>query len=346
MSSTIPHEMRALSLERYSADLDEAIDGLKVVKRPIPALQRGQVLVRIEAAACNPSDLLLLQGKYGNLKRLPTIPGWEGSGQVVAHGGGVFARWLHGKRVACGLQGDREGTWSEYFVAEASECIPLYRRVPAEQAAGLIVNPLTAVGLLETARHGGHRAAVQTAAASQLGRMLIAMAKRDKYPLINVVRRKEQAELLKSLGAEHVLCSEDADFASQLQALCVRLGATAAFEAVGGDMTGNIINRMPPGSTVYVYGDLSQQPCGNIDPIELLFREKTVCGFFLGTWLRRRGLVSTLRAVRHVQRLLMDGCIETRIQRRLGLDDARDGLRQYANNMTEGKVLIMPHLQK
>ena len=86
-------------------------------------------------------------------------------------------------------QADRDGTWAEYFLANATDCIPLKRRVEFEAAASLIVNPLTAIGLLDTARRAGHRAAIHTAGASQLGRMLICMAARNDYPIICVVRR-------------------------------------------------------------------------------------------------------------------------------------------------------------
>ena len=153
--------------------------------------------------------------------------------------------------------------------------------MPIEQAASFIINPLTAVALLETARRAGHAAAVHTAGASQLGRMMLAIAAEMNYPLINLVRRDAQAELLKSRGAKHVINTSRDGFANELKALCAKLGATAAFEAIAGDMTGIVLNAMPPASTVYLYGALSQAPCGNIDPIELVFHEKSLTGFYL-----------------------------------------------------------------
>jgi NADPH:quinone reductase-like Zn-dependent oxidoreductase len=261
----------------------------------------------------------------------------------VASGGGWLAGRLKGKRVACGVQEDRDGTWAEFLVTGATMCIPLKRQLPIEQAASMIVNPLTAMGLLDTARSAGHRAAVHTAGASQLGRMLLAMATESNYPMIHVVRREAQADLLRSLGAEHVLNSSVESFADQFQSACSSLNATAVFEAVAGDMSGTLINRMPSGSTAYVYGALSEEPCGNIDPIELIFRDKTVTGFYLGKWLQSRGMISILRASGRVQRMLIDGRIQTEVQRRLTLDESVEGLKQYVNNMTQGKVLITPH---
>ena len=343
MADSIPDRTHALVLHEYREEIADAIDSLKVEQRPVPTLKRGQVLIRIDAAPCNPSDLLLLQGKYGALKTLPTVPGWEGAGTVVASGGGPLAWWLKDKQVACGQQEDRDGTWAEYVVANAAECIPLKRKLRMEQAASLIINPLTAIGLLETARRGGHRAAVHTAGASQLGRMLVAMAAELNYPIINVVRREAQVELLNSLGAAHVLNSSEDDFVDQLQAVSARLQATAAFEAVGGEMTGKVFNVLPEGSSVYVYGALSEEACDNIDPIELIFRQKTVNGFYLGTWLQERGSLGVLRAASRAQKMLIDGRIETKVQRTVSLEEAVDGLRQYVDHMTDGKLLIMPH---
>jgi len=337
-----PSTMRALLLETYGDDLLSAIEGLRVVERPLPEPGRGEVLVKIDAAACNPSDLLLLQQQYGRLKTLPTVPGWEGTGTVIASGGGMMGWWLNGKRVACGLQEDRDGTWAEYVVAKATSCIPLRDAIPVEQAAGLIINPMTAVGLLETARSNGHEAAVHTAGASQVGRMLLRLAAEKEFPLINMVRRGEQVELLKSLGAKHVLNTSDEDFVDQLNNLAARLNATTAFEAIGGEMTGIVLGALPAGSTVYVYGALSEEDCSRIDPIEIIFNEKRVCGFYLGAWLQQLGLLGIVRASRRVQRLLIEKQIETQVQRSVSLDDAVDGLKQYVGNMSAGKVLIRP----
>ncbi len=340
---TLPKNMRAVSLEAYHEDVTEAIGGLRVIERPLPKPSRGQVLVKIEATPCNPSDLLFLQGKYGVLKKLPAVPGWEGAGTVIASGGGWLAGWLRNKRVACGVQGDRDGTWAQYCLANATDCIPLKRDLRIDAAASLIINPLSAIGLLDTAQRGGHAAAVHTAGASQLGRMLLRIAGQTSFPIVSVVRRAEQVQLLKSIGAERVLNSTDADFVERLATACQQVNATAVFEAVGGDMTGRLLNAMPAGSCVYVYGALSEEPCGNIDPIDLIFRNKTVTGFYLGEWLRQRRAVSILRAASRVQRMLIDGIIETKVQEQIGLDEVGEGLQRYVENMTEGKVLILPH---
>jgi NADPH2:quinone reductase len=342
MIDSLPKTMRAVLLEAYHANVADAIRSLKVAERPVPVPRRGQVLIRIEGAPCNPSDLLLLQGQYGTLKKLPTVPGWEGAGTVVASGGGMFPRWLVGKRVACALPRDRDGTWAEYFVADAKDCIPVKAALPIEQAATFIVNPLTAVALLETAQNAGHCAAVHTVGASQLGRMILAIAADMNYPVIHIARRDEQVEMLKSRGAKHVLNSSYENFADELKQLAKQLHATAVFEAIAGEMTGTVLNVMPPKTTAYLYGALSEKPCANIDPVEVIFHEKTLAGFYLGNWLRNRGLIGLFRTVSRVQKMLIERRIETTIERKLSLDEVVDGLLHYVSHMTDGKVLIMP----
>ena len=342
MSETIPSTMRALELVETRNDVEEAIRGLRVVEKPVPRPRPGQVLVRIEAAPCNPSDLLFLQGLYGVKKALPTVPGFEGAGTVIASGGGLLGRWLQGKRVACAGQGDGDGTWAEYFVARAAECAPLHREVDFEQGSTMLINPLTAIALVETAKNGGHRAILQTGAASQVGRMLIRLAPDAGLPLVNIVRRETQIETLRELGAEHVLDSSSPDFDEALKRICAELGVTFAIEAVAGELTGRLLQAMPRNSVAVVYGALSQESCSGIDPTGLIFRGKRVEGFYLPVWLRARGYLGIFRTLGRVQRLMREGVVTTTVQRRVGLEDAREGLLHYAANMSDGKVLITP----
>jgi len=272
------------------------------------------VLVRVEAAPCNPSDLLFLQGLYGVNKPLPTVPGWEGAGTAVASGGGWIGRRLVGKHVACAGQTEGDGTWGQYYLTRATTCVPLHRGLDVDAGATLIINPLTAIGLMDEAQRRGARAVIQTAGASQVGRMVLRLAADAGVPLVNVVRRDEQVELLRSLGAEHVLDSESASFNEDLRRLCSDLRATVAFEAVAGEMTGYLLGAMPRESTALVYGALSEQPCGAIDPIGVIFEGKRVEGFYLGSWMQGRGLLAMLRLTSRAQRLVREGGLDTQVQ--------------------------------
>jgi NADPH:quinone reductase-like Zn-dependent oxidoreductase len=221
--------------------------------------------------------------------------------------------------------------------------VPLRKEISFEQGASLIINPLTAWALVETARKGGHRGIVQTAAASQLGRMVLRLAMDVGIPLINVVRRKDQEEILRSLGAESVLNSESENFEDRLREECHRLHATIGFDAVSGEMTGKIFNAMPERSMVIIYGVLSYAPCSGIDGGELIFGQKHIQGFWLTDWVREAGLLGIFQASRQIQKRIADGSFETNFRQKLKLEDVPKGLMEYHMQMTAGKILIVPN---
>ncbi len=342
MSKSLPSSIRVLQLKEYDVDLKKAIGNLEVVEKPLPSPQKGEVLVRIEAASCNPSDLMFLQGSYSISKTLPVAPGFEGCGVVVSSGGGLMGSWLVGKRVSCSCQGDRDGTWAEYMVAGAKDCVPLKKGVPTEQGASMIVNPLSAVGLLDVTKRWGSRALVQNAAASQLGRMILKLAQRESIPVINLVRKQSQVDLLKSMGAKHILNTSEKSFEKDLAKLAEELRATTALEPVAGEMTGKILSAMPAKSQVVVYGSLSGTPCSGISPQDLTFLEKTVLGFHLAKWTKDRGILAVIKASSKMQKLVAQGVIQTEIQSKLKLEEAIPGLEKYISSMTDGKVVFLP----
>ncbi|MBM4018642.1 MAG: zinc-binding dehydrogenase [Planctomycetes bacterium] len=325
--------MRALELAAY--------DGrLRAVEKPVPRPGPGQVLVRIAAAPVNPSDLKFIVGAYGLRKPLPVVPGIEGSGTVVAAGPGLMARLQVGKRVACLAPESGDGTWAEYMVADARRCIPLRKELTLEQGAMMVVNPWTAWALVDVARRRGHRAAVHTAAAGALGRMLVRLGLRLGFPIIHIVRRAEQAEALRGLGARAVLVSSDGDFDARLAEACRTLGATVAFDAVAGEMTGRVLAAMPPGSTAIVYGSLSEGPV-TANASQFIYEDKRIEGFWLSRWAAGRGLVGRARLAMGLQKHLATD-FATEVRARVPLEQAAEAIEDYRRHMTGGKVLIIP----
>ena len=334
---TIPPKMRALELRDYEA----RPGSIGVVEKEVPRPRAGEVLVRVAASPVNPSDLMFLRGLYGVKKALPVVPGFEGAGEVVSAGGGLLARVLVGRRVACAARPDADGTWAEYVRTDAKLCIPLRKEVDTEQAAAMIVNPFTAWALMERAREGG---VVQTAAASALGRMVNKLALRRGVELVNVVRRDEQAELLRSEGARHVLNSNAEEFEERLNELCKRLDVRLGLDAVAGELTGKLLRSMRKGGTVVVYGALSMGAC-QADPRSLIFEGKSVEGFWLSEWLKSQSVLTKFLTSRGVQSLLQNE-LKTEVRARLPLEDAAEGLRSYEREMTGGKVLLVPGLRR
>jgi NADPH2:quinone reductase len=240
---------------------------LAVVDTPAPA--EGEVLVRVEAAPLNPSDLGLLfggadmttasfAGEGDDATVTATVPpgvlralggrlgqslavGNEGAGTVVAAGSSPAAQALLGRTVAL-LGGSM---YSQYRCVDVSQCLELPDGVSAVEGASCFVNPLTVLGLVGTMRREGHTALVHTAAASNLGQMLNRLCLADGIPLVNIVRTPAQVDLLRSAGAEHVCDSSSPTFLDDLTAALVATGATIGFDAIGGGRTaGQILGCM------------------------------------------------------------------------------------------------------
>ncbi len=330
-STTLPATMKALQLAAYDGRLAVA-----EIARPTP--QPGGVLVEMAVASVNPSDLMFIKGQYGVRKPLPTVPGFEGSGVVVQSGGGAEADALVGQRVSVASTAD--GTWAQYVAAPASMCFPLLATTTMEAGAMLVVNPLTAHALVELARDLGAAALVQTAAASALGRMVLARCNRLGLPVINVVRREPQVALLTSLGATEVLSTAEPDFDRRFAERARALKATVALEAVSGALTGRILRGMPRRSTVVLYGALSEEPC-QLNPGDLIFAGKTLRGFWLSDLFTPQGLQQLQAGARTVQEHLTTDYASP-VRGTYRLEDAVGALAEYQADMTAGKILLTP----
>ncbi len=331
MSASLPKSMQAVLLGENG--------GLLTVRQiPVPQPGPGEVLVRMAASPINPSDLGFLKGGSGSQKPFPVVPGFEGSGTVVAAGPGLLPQLWVGKRVACAVSGTG-GTWAEYLATRAMLCVPLQNNLSLEQGAMMLVNPLSALAFFDIVKSEKHAAIVNTAAASALGRMIIRLGHRDRVPVINVVRRQEQADLLRSLGAEFVLQSNDANFRNQFYDLARRLNATLILDAVGGELARQMLEIAPAGSTLVLYANLSGEDVA-FDPHGLWSEDKRIAGFYLGNWAEKRGIIRTLRDIRRIQQLGATD-LKSAIQKRLPLSAVQQAVEIYQNNMTAGKVLLV-----
>ena len=274
---------------------------MELSEQPTPTPGDEEVVVQIEATPINPSDHGVMFGwaSMGEcassgegddiILTAPVSPqgmgvmkarigqslpvGNEGAGTVVAAGSGEMAQALMGKRVA--VMGG--GMYAHYRCLPAAMCLPLKPEHTAKDGASSFVNPLTALSMLETMRMEGHTALVHTAAASNLGQMLNRICKDDGVELVNIVRREEQVEMLREMGAKHVCNSSSETFAADLTDAIHETGATLAFDATGGgDLASNILSAMEaaaartPGAysiygsvahkQVYLYGGLDVSP--------------------------------------------------------------------------------------
>ena len=297
MTADLPDSALELrSLVTSQGTLELSLDDV-----PVPTPAANEVLVRVEASPINPSDLgVLIPGAEmatatvtGTPERpvvtaslgeralaglsarvdKPLPAGNEGAGTVVAAGSSPAAQALLGKTV--GIAGG--AMYSQYRAIDASACLVLPDGSAAKDGASSFVNPLTALGMLETMRREGHSGPVHTAAASNLGQMLVKLCAKDGVPLVNIVRKPDQEELLRSLGAVHVLNSASPSFEADLVVALKATSATLAFDATGGGtLVSQILNGMEQAASsaaveysrygsavhkqVYIYGGLDTGP--------------------------------------------------------------------------------------
>lgn len=323
-----------------AAIMEEPLTPLAFREMPLPVPGRGEVLVKIEAAPVNPSDLSMLSGSYSVKPNYPYIPGIEGSGTVVGHGKGLLARLRMGKRVACTSSSGRGGTWAEYMVTSADKTVPLPHDISFAEGASSIVNPLTALAFLKIIREGRFKSVVNTAAASALGKMMVRLLKREKITLINIVRRENQVDILRDAGAEYVLVSSAPDFAEEFSNLSNKLNSKIILDSVGGALASLLISESPPGTRLISYASLSGDNI-SIDPKELLQQNKSVSGFYLGRWLSTQKLTATLKNIAMVKRLISSE-LSTKIAARMPLSDINNAIKQYRENLTTGKIILIP----
>ena len=272
---------------------------LSLAKIPVPKPAEDEVLLKVEASPINPSDLGLLFGmadmttaKPGGTTEIPTLSaeipkkyrsavaarvgqpmpvGNEGGGVVVEAGSGELAQSLMGKTV--GVLGG--AMYTQYRVFKAKQCLVMHAGVTSAESASCFVNPLTALGMVETMKAEGFSALCHTAAASNLGQMLQKICVNDDIELVNVVRKQEQIEVMKNVGAQHICNSSDDSFMNDLTDAIASTSAYIAFDATGGGtLASNLLSCMEAAAQksassynrygsdqykqVYIYGGLDQ----------------------------------------------------------------------------------------
>ena len=348
---------------------------VEVVQTDFPEPTGNQVLVQMEAAPINPSDLAILtstadleNAEYSPGKFVADMPepfysaqkarhgqrlpvGNEGAGVVIA--AGEQAKALVGQRVAC-VPGH---AYSQYCIADAGMCLPL-GDISSEDGASAFVNPMTALGFAETARMENHKAIIHSAAASNLGQMLVKICLEDDLPLVNIVRREEHVELLKGLGAEHVVNSSADDFMDQLRSAIDATDAYCGFDPIGGGksvdacfkaMEQVAASKMAEfsryGSTqpkkMYIYGRLDLSPTMLTPSYGFGW---TLSGWLLTPFLQAAGMETMMR----MRQRVLDGMTTTfasSYKSRVNLEQmlTRDAVLDYRRMKTGEKYLVTPH---
>ena len=371
------HALQLLSLVKADGTLE-----LSLVQTPLPDPKEDQVLVKVLATPINPSDLGLLFGaadmstaRASQVNGLPRVVadippagmramagrvgqpmpvGNEGAGIVVKAGASPAAQALLGRSVAI-LGG---AAYSQYRCVRVTDCLALPHGTAPAAGASCFVNPLTALAMTETMRREGHSALVHTAAASNLGQILVRVCLKDGISLVNIVRSDAQAELLRGIGAKFVCNSSAPTFLDDLTSALVTTGATIAFDAIGGGkLAGQILTCMETAAVkrmktysrygsdtfkqVYIYGALDMSPTILTRSFGLTW---SVSGFLLTPFLMKIGApaVQSLKD-RVVSELTTT--FASHYSREISLLETLklDVIAAYNKRATGEKYLICPH---
>jgi NADPH2:quinone reductase len=348
---------------------------------PLPRPRRNELVVRVEAAPLNPSDQILMFGSVdmttlhasgtvnrpiiegrvpperlavmsGRLDRALSV-GNEGAGTVIAAGSEVTS--LIGRAVAIRAT---TGSYAKHQIVEAADCLVLPEGLSARDGAAAFINPLTALGMVETMRREGHSALIHTAAASNLGQMLVRLCRKDGVPLVNIVRSAEQVTMLRDLGAEYVVDSGAPDFVNALVVAIESTGATLAFDAIGGGtMASTVLSAMeaaqirklatysrygsPVHKQIYIYGVLDPRP----KVLDGQFGTAWSVGGWLMSWFYNK--IGTADAARLRQRVAdeLRTTFASRFTAELSLQEALSlqAILAYSRRATGAKYLITPH---
>jgi NADPH2:quinone reductase len=357
---------------------------ISIVNAAVPVPSENEVLIKVEAAPINPSDLALLISFAADLDSIelsgadeaskttikirpglmaalkgrvdqPLSAGNEGAGIVV--GAGKKATALMGKTV--GVAGG--SMYSQYRCAPASSCLVMDEGITSTEAASSFVNPLTALAFVETMKMENHVALVNTAAASNLGQMLVKICKDDGIPLVNIVRKPEQVKILKDLGAEYICDTSQSDFMKDLVEALVSTGATLGFDATGGGNEGKLPGQILAAMEIAAnktakeysrYGsDVYKQVYiyGGLDPTPTVLNRSYGLQWGLGGWLLTPmiGRIGMERFAEMRQRVVREikTTFASHYTQEISLEDMLqpDKIKAYAKQGTGAKYLVNPH---
>jgi NADPH:quinone reductase-like Zn-dependent oxidoreductase len=338
---TLPATMTALILREDGYATDRGTDTprdlspyLDLAIIALPQVGPGQALIKVARAAVNPSDLMFVAGLYGQPRVKGSPAGFEGVGEVVAGDTPLI-----GQRVS--FFGSGSGTWAEYALSEASMMIPLRPDLRDEDAAGLIVNPVTVMAMFDIVRADGAGSFIFTAGGSQLGKFLTGLGKDNGVAPIAVVRRGEQVDALKALGAAEVLVSSAPDFAAQMAAAIKAHGPRILLDAVADQVSADIFFAMPRGACWVPYGRLATTPPVLTEIGQFIFMGKRIEGFWLSAWMRSTPVEKLGAVISEVQARFASGAWRTDISDILPLDQAL-GRFPAALSVKDAKLLLAP----
>src|SRR5438876_6775684 len=310
-------------------------DVLRVESRPWPTPAPDEVLVQMRAAPINPADLNQIEGKYPVRPELPATPGFEGAG-VVVDAGGNASTIPAGTLV---ILPHNLGTWREAVAVKASELVAVPPEIDPVHAAMLKINPMTAWRLLHDyvdLKKGDWL--IQNAANSAAGRAVIQIARELGHKTVNVIRRAELIDELRSEGGDVVLVDSENlrdEVKSATSGAPIRLG----LNAVGGESALRLANCIAPGSTLVTFGAMSLQPL-KIPNGLLIFKDLRFRGIWINKWYDNATMAERMEAFRPLFEMAKRGLLKTKVERAYPISEAQAAVRHAAQGKRSGKIIF------
>ena len=339
----LPPTYNAIELETYGGPL-------KIVVKRFRDLGDEEILVKVMSATVHPADLFMLKGAYGTCtpEFLPVVPGFEGSGIIVKVGSKLDTS-LIGKKVnvvaSQNKNGNYEGLWTQYQYNSLNLTTIFNSDVSFDKICFAAVNPLTACGFVDTLKKQHVKVVGQNGASSAFAKMFIRLCALEGIKTVNVVRKPEHVKKLKEIGADVVLNTSEENWENEFKSTCKSLNVKHFFECVGGNMTGEILNLLPNGSTVYHYGNLELKDISNVKTANLIFQKKTLTGWWLSDWFKSLSLEEIMYWKSYVVKEYESGSdlFETVVSKSFALEEFEKAFESYLGNMSEGKILFKPN---
>jgi len=331
--------MKTIQFDRYG----EPVDVLSAQERAVPEPGKGEVRVRVLASPINPSDLLYVRGLYAGVQaQFPAPAGFEGVAAIDKLGPEVEGLAL-GQRVAI-INGEG-GNWAQYAVLPAGRVLPVPADLPDEQVASFLINPATAILMVRKvlAVPKGEWL-LQSAAGSELGRMIIRLAKHDGIRTINIVRRRAAVAELERLGADAVIVSTEGPVDEQVREIVGPEGVKYAIDPVAGETATQMYQALSDEGRMLVYGSLTGEPIGvGADPRFILAGRRILEVFWFGYWNRQMDVSTRRQLIADIVSLLRDGTFTPSAPaQRFSLDKIGAAVTQAESIGRQGKVLLVP----
>lgn len=319
----------------------DPLEVVEVVDIASPQAGPGEVVIDVEAAPINPSDVLAITGDYGILPKLPAFCGAEGIGRISALGDGVDDL-ATGTRVFLPLGG---GVWRQQLTAQADDLVPVPPGTDALQMAMLSINPPTGYLMLrDFVRLNPGDWLIQNAANSAVGRYVVQLAAAQGAKAINVVRRAGLSDELTALGGEAVIVDGD-DLAARVKEIVGEAPLRLALDAVGGEATLRLGECLTRGGVVVNYGLLSGEAC-RLSSAATIFHDVALRGFWLARWLREAPVGERITVMTEMAGRIAAGDLLAAVDSTHGLEDTEAARKALARAMSagrDGKVLFTPN---